>query len=133
MGLDDPTRAFAEESLEPGDRLQLFTDGVVEARSADGEFFGADRLADLVVRGNASGQPAPETMRRLVHAVLAHQEGQLQDDGTAMLVGWLTGDTERITPSTSTSRFPSCAQSGVGGEPEREAAAARVGRQGLEP
>ena len=98
LGLSDPARTVTEESLEPGDRLLLYTDGVVEARSADGVFFGTRRLADFVVREDADGQPAPETMRRLMHAILDHQNGQLQDDATAMLVEWQTGDADRATP-----------------------------------
>jgi serine phosphatase RsbU (regulator of sigma subunit) len=88
----------AHESLEPGDRLLIYTDGVIEARSADGEFFGVRRLADLVVRQDAAGQPAPETMRRLMHAILAHQSGRLRDDATTMLVEWQGGAAERIAP-----------------------------------
>src|SRR4029079_9323438 len=34
------------QPLEPGDRVLFFTDGVVEARSAAGEFFGVSRLVD---------------------------------------------------------------------------------------
>jgi hypothetical protein len=37
-------------------------------------------------------------MRRLMHAILAHQHGDLQDDATAMIVEWQTGNVERITP-----------------------------------
>jgi Stage II sporulation protein E (SpoIIE) len=92
------TVRIEEQSLEPGDRLLLYSDGVVEARDADGEFFGADRLADLVGRETAAGQPAPETMRRLMHAILDHQAGSLQDDATTMLVEWRTGGQQRITP-----------------------------------
>jgi len=92
------SRRSAAESLQPADRLLLFTDGVPEARSGDGTFFGVERLADLVVRQEAAAQPAPETMRRLMHAILAHQEGQLQDDATAMLVEWRTRGSERVTP-----------------------------------
>jgi hypothetical protein len=88
----------SQESLEPGDRLLLYTDGVVEARSEDGEFFGLRRLADLVARQDAAGQPAPETMRRLMHAILAHQAGRLRDDATTMLVEWQGGGAERIAP-----------------------------------
>jgi hypothetical protein len=85
-------------ALEPGDRVLLYTDGVVEARDADGVFFGADRLADLVGREAAAGHPAPETMRRLIHAILDHQSGALQDDATTVLVEWRSGGQQRITP-----------------------------------
>jgi serine phosphatase RsbU (regulator of sigma subunit) len=77
-----------EESLEPGDQVVFFTDGVTEARSPDGTFFGTDRLADLVSRASAGGQPPPETLRRLMHSILDHQGGDLQDDATAVLVEW---------------------------------------------
>jgi serine phosphatase RsbU (regulator of sigma subunit) len=94
----DGTVSVAQESLEPGDRLLLYTDGVIEARSADGEFFGVPRLADLVVRQVAAAQPVPETMRRLMHAILAHQVGPLRDDATTMLVEWQGGGIDRNTP-----------------------------------
>jgi hypothetical protein len=78
----------AEEALEPGDQVVFFTDGVTEARSPDGAFFGTDRLADLVSRASAGGNPPPETLRRLMHSILDHQAGDLQDDATAVLVEW---------------------------------------------
>ena len=77
-----------EEMLEPADQVLFFTDGVVEARSADGEFFGVDRLVDMVTRTSAAATPAPETMRRLLHAILDHQDGELQDDATIVVVEW---------------------------------------------
>jgi len=36
-------------TLEEGGKLVVFTDGVLEARSSDNEFFGVDRLAELVL------------------------------------------------------------------------------------
>jgi len=41
-----------------------------------------------VVRTLADRVPAPETMRRLVRAILDYQHEQLQDDATAVLLGW---------------------------------------------
>jgi hypothetical protein len=87
LGIGGEVRV-AEEMLEPADQVLFFTDGVVEARSAAGEFFGVDRLADMVSRTSASATPAPETMRRLLHAILDHQEGELQDDATIVVVEW---------------------------------------------
>jgi serine phosphatase RsbU (regulator of sigma subunit) len=91
------TPAIAEERLEPGDRLLLFTDGVTEARSPSGQTFGLERLTDLVTRQDTTGQPTPETMRRLMHAILAHTSN-LRDDATTMLVEWQGGGAQRTMP-----------------------------------
>lgn len=55
----------ARARLEPGDWLVLSTDGVVEARAADGGCFGEPRLIDFLTREVASGDSPPETVRRL--------------------------------------------------------------------
>jgi hypothetical protein len=78
----------AEMTLEPGDAVLFFTDGVVEARATDGLEFGRDRLARLLLRAWAEQELAPETMRLLGLAVLDHQDGVLQDDATLLLLVW---------------------------------------------
>jgi len=79
---------LGEEHLEPGDWLVLHTDGVTEARDPDGAFFGDHRLVDFLEREAASAHPPAETVRRLMHAVLTHQNGLLQDDATVLLARW---------------------------------------------
>ncbi len=74
--------------LEPGDALLFFSDGVTEARSSGGEVFGRESLAELFVRSAHSREPAPELVRRLVHAVLAHVGAPLRDDATMLFVQW---------------------------------------------
>lgn len=86
LGLASPTILTA--SLEPGDRLLFLSDGAIEARSPDGELFGRDRLGGLLERAVASGLPSPEVVRRLMHALLDHQQGKLQDDATLVLLEW---------------------------------------------
>ncbi|GAB3828044.1 PP2C family protein-serine/threonine phosphatase [Dactylosporangium cerinum] len=86
--LGDPMPAVAEERLEPGDALLLYTDGVVEARTGDGEQFGIDRLVECVTKALADQLRPAETMRRLVRTLLTHQQDQLQDDATALLLTW---------------------------------------------
>jgi hypothetical protein len=91
FGLDDGPPEQYRQDLEPGDAVLLYTDGVVEARTPQGEFFGLERLTDLLERQAASGLSAEEVLRRLVQAVLEHQAAELRDDATLLLVQW-TGE-----------------------------------------
>jgi serine phosphatase RsbU (regulator of sigma subunit) len=91
LGLQDSTPACCETRLQPGDRLVLYTDGITEARSPQGEFFGEQRLADFISAAAAAGDPAPETVRRLMRHVLHHQADQLQDDASLVVLEWRTG------------------------------------------
>jgi len=88
FGLGDPAPEPGIEQLQPDDVVLLYTDGVTEARTPDGELFGLDRLADLLEREAASGRKAEELLRRLVQSVLDHQVGDLRDDATLLLVQW---------------------------------------------
>ncbi|MEP6463724.1 MAG: PP2C family protein-serine/threonine phosphatase [Frankiaceae bacterium] len=88
----------AAERLEPGDRVLFYTDGVTEARSPDAEFFGVQRLTDLLIRHLAAGLNTPETMRRIVRTLLEHQQGQLTDDATLLLLEWRTGKEQLLLP-----------------------------------
>jgi hypothetical protein len=86
-----------EGTLEPGDRVFLYSDGITDGRGADGAPFGVDRFIDLVSRTSADAMPPPETMRRLMHAVLAHQTGPLKDDATALIVQWPGHAAQQLT------------------------------------
>ncbi|MFD2415222.1 PP2C family protein-serine/threonine phosphatase [Amycolatopsis pigmentata] len=88
LGLGPLDVMIAEETLEPDDWLILYTDGITEARDATGEFFGEERLVDFLRREAAAGYPPPETARRLIQAVLQHQQGVLQDDAAIVLARW---------------------------------------------
>jgi Stage II sporulation protein E (SpoIIE) len=53
-----------------------------------GEFLSDQRLVNLVARNLAAGLPAPESMPRVVHALLDHQADELGDDATVLHVEW---------------------------------------------
>ncbi|RAJ45521.1 stage II sporulation protein E [Kitasatospora sp. SolWspMP-SS2h] len=85
----DRPRTVRTVSLRPGDRLLIYTDGVVDAKGGHHEFFGLERFTDFVIRAAAAGETAPETLRRLMHAILEHQDEQgLTDDATIMMIEW---------------------------------------------
>jgi serine phosphatase RsbU (regulator of sigma subunit) len=74
--------------LEPGDGVLLYTDGVVEARSAQGEAFGEAQLRDLLGREHLAGGPPQQTVRRLVRSSLKHAGDRLRDDASMLYLRW---------------------------------------------
>ena len=97
-GRPPTTVTVGREQLQPDDRVLLYTDGVTEARSPTGAFFGDQALIDMLRRNLAAGLPAQETMRRVVHALLDHQQGQLTDDATLLLLEWRNANTDALVP-----------------------------------
>ncbi len=75
---DDPELVEVPARLEPGDAIVLYTDGVTEARSPEGAFFGEERLRSLL--GSCAGLEAPEIARVVRAAVLGHAAGAPRDD-----------------------------------------------------
>ncbi|MEJ2009839.1 MAG: SpoIIE family protein phosphatase [Acidobacteriota bacterium] len=71
-------------SLEAGDRLVLFTDGLPEAASSRGEEFGDDRIIATLREARDLG--AEEIRNRIFEAVDKFCGGSLQDDATMMIV-----------------------------------------------
>ena len=88
LGVDSPSGppTVATDSLEPGDLLLLHTDGLSDARDPDGELFTIERLSEFIEREAAAGQTAPETLRRLRHAIIGRAATELRDDATALLL-----------------------------------------------
>jgi len=102
LGVPSPATmpTVAHESLEPGDMVMLYTDGLTEAHAADGERLAVEGLCRFVERQAANAQTAPETLRRLRHAIIDAQPDQLADDATALLVEWKRGGERRLLPPT---------------------------------
>jgi len=91
-GLGEEPASPAQEALEQGDGVLFFTDGIIEARTPDGEEFGIDRLVDLTGQCASNQLPPEEIVRRIVRSVLDHQDSALRDDATVLLVEWHGSD-----------------------------------------
>lgn len=96
LGPHEPVEGRA--SLEPGDMLLLYTDGLTEARRPGGGLFTAARLGEFIRQQASAGQPAPETLRRLREAIIERGAGALQDDATALLLEWRRGTERALVP-----------------------------------
>jgi serine phosphatase RsbU (regulator of sigma subunit) len=81
-----------EVALQPGDGVLFFSDGVIEARDAQHEPFGDERLRDQLAREHRADLPAPETVRRLVKASMEHAAHHLHDDATMLYLRWSGAD-----------------------------------------
>ncbi len=88
LGFANQLATVAEERLQDGDTIVLYTDGVIEARDSNRQFFGLERFVGLLEQSAADQQPAPETLRKVVHRLLEHQRGLLQDDASIVLIQW---------------------------------------------
>jgi PAS domain S-box-containing protein len=73
-GLDYDTHTV---TLDAGDVLIFYTDGVIEARR-DGRFFGEERLVELV--GSLGGRSAQEIAESIADAAWQYGGGTLRDD-----------------------------------------------------
>ena len=71
-------------SIEAGDRLVLFTDGLSEAANDSGEEFGEERIIASLKKTGGLG--AEEIRTAILNAVDDFSGGYLEDDATMMIV-----------------------------------------------
>ena len=82
--LADAAYAVAEETLAPGDLLLVYSDGINEARNAEGECFGNERVAALAAGHARDGAAAMG--RELLDAVQRFIGESRPDDDQTLLV-----------------------------------------------
>ena len=74
----------AKVSLDSGDLVLLFTDGILEAMSEDGELFGVERILALIRQYQQ--EPPDEILTRLFEAVDDFCDQKYHDDLTALIL-----------------------------------------------
>ena len=81
---EEPGLARTDLKLEPGDRLVFYTDGLVEAKTSEGELFGEERLVAELLEGS---ELSPEALsEELIRRVERFATGKLDDDLTMLIV-----------------------------------------------
>jgi sigma-B regulation protein RsbU (phosphoserine phosphatase) len=86
LGIMEETGPYEQGtvSLQKGDRLVLFTDGVSEAMSRDSEEYGEHRLQAVVKKNRSLGaQPLLEAIQRDIQD---HVRGAVQSDDVTMMI-----------------------------------------------
>jgi sigma-B regulation protein RsbU (phosphoserine phosphatase) len=87
VGLGGEAPEVISGRLEPGDRLFLYTDGVVEARR-DGDTYGEERLVDDLEHVLGHDLPVPEVLRQLNDRIRDWRGGDPHDDATLVMAEW---------------------------------------------
>ncbi len=78
LGILERSFEMNEQAMAPGTSLLVFTDGLTEARSPDGEFFATDSLSELMTEMKVNS--ARELVRLATTAVADFRQTQAQHD-----------------------------------------------------
>ena len=83
-----PAAEFRGERVRvaPGTVVVMFSDGVTETRSPDGEFFGSDRLREIVSSSVAAAGSCDDVHRQVVTALEAFRGGLAPEDDVTLVV-----------------------------------------------
>ncbi len=87
-GLRGQLAEQAVKTLEPGDAVVFYTDGVVEGRRPSGDPFGLARFVDTIEEACASRQATDVILRTTINGILDYQDRRLRDDATIVWLSW---------------------------------------------
>ncbi|MFI6588230.1 PP2C family protein-serine/threonine phosphatase [Embleya sp. NPDC050493] len=103
LGLEDlitgPPGEMETYGFVPGDRLLLHTDGVLEARNRDNDFFALPEAMQA-----APACTPPEFLEHLHQGLIRHTQGRLADDVAMLLAERLGGATGATSAARSAAR-----------------------------
>jgi len=98
VGFGGARPVLTERTLERGDRVLFFTDGVIEEDRTSGGESGETRLRNLIERISANRDPVQETVRLLSRALMLERGGVTSDDATLLLLEWRGGTADHLAP-----------------------------------
>ena len=90
LGIFDMPITYQEKetSLSPGDKLIMYTDGIIEAANHNKEEFGSKKLDEIVKNGG--GLSAPRMVQKIISSVKDFTGGvPFEDDVTLVVINFL--------------------------------------------
>lgn len=88
VGFGGAQPQVSEVTLEPGDRVLCFTDGLIEEHESGQEEFGEDQLIDWVNQLEKAERQVRSVARDLSHTLKRARGEATSDDATLVLVEW---------------------------------------------
>lgn len=99
LGLPETPAEPAHHQLRTGDRIMLYTDGAIESRDENGDFYTPERLIEHARLLGVHNETVPETARKLNQGVVDFHHGPPDDDSTILVCEWSSSAPRRIQPS----------------------------------
>ncbi len=88
IGFGGETPIVSARSLQRGDRVLFFTDGLIEEHIRGGAEFGDTRMREVIERIEADGVPVQESVRRMSRLLMLERGGATTDDSTLLMIEW---------------------------------------------
>ncbi|MFF4562290.1 PP2C family protein-serine/threonine phosphatase, partial [Streptomyces sp. NPDC001435] len=96
VGFGGEEPRISEQTLQRGDRVLCFTDGLIEEHEAGEEQFGEEQLIHWVNRIEHTEKGVRAVVRALSHALKQQRGGRTSDDATLFLIEWRGGAADHL-------------------------------------
>jgi len=94
FGGDEPQ--LSEQTLQVGDRVLCFTDGLIEEHDVRGEQFGEEQLITWVNRIEHAEEGVRAVVRSRSRTLIRERGGVTSDDATLFLIEWRGGAADHL-------------------------------------
>jgi Stage II sporulation protein E (SpoIIE) len=96
VGFGGEQPQIREQSLQRGDRVLCFTDGLIEEHKAGEQQFGEEQLIRWINHIEHTEKGVRAVVRALSHALMEERGGTTSDDATLFMIEWRGGSADHL-------------------------------------